>query len=240
MRLIEHNFPSAAENVALDEALLLEAEQTIQCAGILRLWEPTKPLVVVGRASNVAEEVCLAACREDGVPVLRRSSGGAAIVAGPGCLMYAVVLGYDRYPELIAIDRAHQFVLGTHASALAPIAPGIERAGISDLAIDGLKVSGNSMRCRRRWLLYHGTLLYDMQLELIDRYLSAPPRQPDYRDGRPHHMFVTNINTTRQPLRDAIVAAWNVEPGDGRWPENRTRQLVAEKYSRAEWTMRHP
>ena len=45
------------------------------------------------------------------IPILRRSSGGAAIVAGPGCLMYAVVLSYEARPELRDISRAHAFVL---------------------------------------------------------------------------------------------------------------------------------
>ena len=47
-------------------------------------------MVVVGRSSRLDEEVHLDACRAAGVPVLRRPSGGAAIVSGPGCLMYAL------------------------------------------------------------------------------------------------------------------------------------------------------
>ena len=43
--------------------------------------------------------------------------------------------------------------------------------GTSDLAIGDLKFSGNSARCRRRWLLYHGTLLYDFPLSLVAQCL---------------------------------------------------------------------
>src|SRR5882757_11559316 len=101
-----------AENIALDEALLDLAEATGPGAEFLRIWESPRPIVVVGRSSRVHQEVDEAACRERGIPILRRSSGGAAIVAGPGCLMYAVVLSYREHPELLDITHAHRFVMG--------------------------------------------------------------------------------------------------------------------------------
>ena len=100
------------ENLALDEALLDQAEAGTG-SEVLRLWESRQPMVVVGRGSHVAQEVDLAACRRDGVPVLRRTSGGGAIVNGPGCLMYALVLSYALRPRLRAIDVAHRHVLET-------------------------------------------------------------------------------------------------------------------------------
>ena len=78
-------------------------------------------MVVVGRSSRVAAEVRLDACRELGIPVLRRPSGGAAVVAGPGCLMYALVLSYRLRPELRVVAAAHRWVLGTLAAALAAL-----------------------------------------------------------------------------------------------------------------------
>src|SRR5262245_57428061 len=94
MLLLDLTLPSAAENVALDEALLDAAESGEAQNEVLRLWESPEPLVVVGRSSRVGAEVDLDTCRAGNVPVLRRPSGGAAIVAGPGCLMYSVVLRY--------------------------------------------------------------------------------------------------------------------------------------------------
>jgi lipoate-protein ligase A len=104
LTLLDLTLPTAAENLALDEALLDEAEAAGGSQELLRLWEPQQTLVVVGRGSQLAHEVDLAACRRDGVPVLRRSSGGAAIVSGRGCLMYAVVLSQTLRPELRSID----------------------------------------------------------------------------------------------------------------------------------------
>jgi lipoate---protein ligase len=235
MQYLNLTLPTAAENLALDEALLEEAEARGAPAETLRLWEPREPMVVVGRSSRVEAEVWLAACRDLGVPVLRRPSGGAAIVAGPGCLMYALVLSYELRPELRALDRAHQWVLGRLAAALGTLTSGVECRGTSDLAIGDRKFSGNSARCRRGHLLYHGTLLYDFPLPLVERCLTMPPRMPDYRDGRPHEGFVTNLRLPRAEIEQALVKAFDARVFSLFWPERRTAEIVATKYSQPEW-----
>jgi len=235
MRYLELTLATGAENLALDEALLDEAEQRGRPLETLRLWEPLRPMVVVGRSSKLAEEVRLEACRKRGLPVLRRCSGGAAVVTGPGCLMYAVVLSYELRPALRAVDHAHCFVMNTLASALKPLVPDVRYQGISDLAMGERKFSGNSLRCRRDHLLYHGTLLYDFPLELIGACLAAPPRQPDYRRGRAHRSFVTNLPLKVAAIRAALVTVWKATEPCGNWPQETTARLVAEKYSRREW-----
>ncbi len=118
MHLFDLTLPTPEENLAIDEALLDEAEEAAGPYECLRLWEAARPLVVVGRNSRLADEVNVDACRAAGVPILRRTSGGCAIVAGPGSLMYAVVLSYERRPALKMLDTAHRFVLETIADAL--------------------------------------------------------------------------------------------------------------------------
>ena len=87
MRLLDLTLPTPQENLALDEALLDWAEESDPNGELLRLWESPQPIVVVGRSSRVRQEVHQAACADCGIPILRRSSGGAAVVVGPGCLM---------------------------------------------------------------------------------------------------------------------------------------------------------
>ncbi|MCH8880520.1 MAG: hypothetical protein IID34_11635 [Planctomycetes bacterium] len=84
MQLLDITLPTLAENLALDDALLEEAEQADPVSAsreTLRIWQPSAPMVVLGRSSRRADEVNLAACRRLGVPIFRRSSGGAAIAA---------------------------------------------------------------------------------------------------------------------------------------------------------------
>ncbi|HUT14467.1 MAG TPA: lipoate--protein ligase family protein [Thermoguttaceae bacterium] len=235
MRYLELALPTAAENVALDEALLEEAEAAGRPTETLRIWEPAEPMVVVGRSSRIEQEVHGDACRRFGVPIVRRPSGGAAIVTGPGCLMYALVLDRQSRGELRTDDRAHRFVLGRLARALQPMKDGVRCRGISDLAVGDLKFSGNSIRRKRTHLLYHGTLLCNFSLDLIDRYLAMPPRQPEYRGSRKHAEFVVNLGLDPAEVCAAIRAVWNAVDSYSEWPQARTAGLVADRYGRREW-----
>jgi lipoate-protein ligase A len=231
-----------AANLALDEALLDAAVEGELPGEVLRLWEPAHFFVVLGRSSAITE-VHEAACRADGVPVLRRPSGGATVLAGPGCLMYAVVLDLEQRPELRHVDRAHQFVLGRTAAALAPLADAIALAGTSDLTIPAAnspgaaprKFSGNSLRLKRHRLLYHGTILYDFPLKRLGRWLDAPARTPAYRGERSHEAFVTNFPATRQAIVDVLVGAWEATQPLVTWPRLRTEQLAEGRYATAVW-----
>lgn len=237
MFYLDLTLPSGAQNLALDEALLDLAEQAGPDWEVLRVWEPGELLVVVGRSSSAAREVHLDACRTLGIPVLRRPSGGAAVVTGPGCLMYSLVLSHARRPALRVVTQAHQAILGRLARQLAELVPGVHCAGTSDLAWNDRKVSGNSLRSRPSHLLYHGTLLYDFPLKLIERLLAQPPREPEYRAGRGHGEFLANLPATADELKAVLRAAWQARDELQHWPAERTARLVAERYGRAEWNL---
>jgi len=229
--------PTPAENVALDEALLEACEAGQLAGGVLRLWESPEYFVVLGRSSDPQVQVDLAACRRKGVPVLRRVSGGGTVLAGPGCLMYAVVLEYETLPHLRAVDAAHRYVLERIAAALALQVPGVAHAGISDLAIGGKnasvrKISGNALRAKRDHFLYHGTLLYDFALDRIGQLLATPTRVPTYRQDRAHGEFVTNLPLDRDEIEQALIQAWDARQPLADWPCERVAELVATKYTR--------
>ena len=226
-----------AANIALDEALLDLAEATGPSAEYLRVWESPRPIVVVGRSSRVHQEVDEAACRERSIPVLRRSSGGAAVVAGPGCLMYAVVISYAGRPQLRDVSLAHAFVLDGIIHGLREWLPAVEREGTSDLTIGGRKFSGNSLRAKRSHFLYHGTLLYDFDLPLIATCLRTAPRQPAYRRSRSHEDFVANLQLAKQEVEDALRTAWPTSGELGDWPRERVANLVEERYGLEAWNL---
>ena len=62
------------------------------------------------------------------------------------------------------------------------------------------KFSGNAQKRARHFILHHGTILYDFELSLIDRYLLYPKDVPAYRADRDHHNFLANI-----PLKDIDI-----------------------------------
>jgi lipoate---protein ligase len=232
-----------AANLALDEALLDAAVAGELAGDVLRLWEPADYFVVLGRSSSAEGEVRQDACRADGVPVLRRASGGATVLAGPGCLMFAVVLDARRWSVLCGIDRAHEFVLGRNAAALSPLATGVARSGTSDLTLSAntfnggppRKFSGNSLRLKREHLLYHGTILYDFPLQRVGRWLAQPARRPEYRGERGHGSFLTNFPARREALMAALMDAWQAHEPLADWPQGRTEELAARRYATTMW-----
>ncbi|HRX80171.1 MAG TPA: lipoate--protein ligase family protein [Pirellulaceae bacterium] len=235
MKLLDLTLDSPAENLALDEALLEQAEAGKIDDDVLRLWESRQTAVIIGRSSRIEDEVNLARCEQDGVLVLRRCSGGTSVVIGPGCLMYSVVLSYERNPALRMVDAAHKYVLGNVAEAVRRLLPLVALQGTSDLTLGDRKFSGNSLRCKRDHLLYHGTLLSDFPLDLISRYLKTPPRQPDYREQHEHRAFVVNLGLDRLQLRNALIDQWNAASELVDWPDSLTKELVELRYRRPAW-----
>ncbi len=197
-RLLGHSPPCAEENLALDAALFRAVEAGAEDE-TLRLWEIPTPAVVVGRSGVISNEVEQEACAADGVPVLRRGSGGGAVLLGPGCMSFSLLLSLGRHPELRSVRLSYRLILGCLVRALA--VPGLEIRGVSDLAIGERKVSGNAQRRGRQALLHHGTLLYDFEPQWVERYLKHPSRQPDYRSDRRHGDFLANLPLSRDQIR---------------------------------------
>lgn len=224
-------------NLAVDEALLDEAENGGE--EVLRLWRFSRPVVVIGRGSKAQGEVDLDFCRQQSIPVLRRCSGGASVLAGPECWMYSVVLSLEQRPLLRNVDSAHQFVMTRLARAVAEQQPAVELCGICDLTIDRKKFSGNSLRIAKNHLLYHGTVLQRVDLELLSKCLRTPPRQPDYRSGRSHDQFVTAIPLDADRLSDALAEQYDVTEQRAAWPEPASRELMWSKYASDAWNLRH-
>jgi lipoate-protein ligase A len=237
MQFLDLTLSTPSDNLALDEALLLEAEAG-RGGEVLRMWEWPEPAVVLGSGGRLAEDVDETACRADHVPILRRASGGGTVLLGTGCLCYSLVLTYDRAPALREIPFSYVYILDRVRDALAGVLPEIERAGTSDLAAAGRKFSGNAQQRKRTHLLHHGTLLYDFDLDQVGRYLRMPSRQPEYRGRRDHRAFLINVPLDATLLKRRLQAIWNAEKDSPPVPMETLHQLVQEKYARVEWLRR--
>jgi lipoate-protein ligase A len=236
MQFLDLTLPSLEENLALDEALLLQAEES--GGEWLRLWEWPTCAVVLGAAGRLSEDINETTCLADDVPIVRRASGGGTVLLGRGCLLFSLVLRYERAAELTQILPSYRYILGRIRAALATLAPDLEVAGTSDLAVAGRKVSGNSQQRKRRHLLHQGTLLYDFDLERIGHYLRFPQRQPDYRAGRTHGEFLANLRLSRDELKGRLRELWEARGAMEIWPKEAVERLLVDKYTRVEWIRR--
>ena len=230
-----------AEDLALDEAMLIEADEG-RGPPLVRFWEPSEYAVILGASRRLRDDVQVEACRDDGVPILRRSSGGGTVVIGPGALNVTVVLPVKAAPGLSAVDAAQSYVLDRMAAAIGRTANlPVTVRGHGDLVLGDRKCAGSAQRRLKQWFLVHCSILYQFPLDRIIRYLAIPARQPAYRQGRAHRDFVTNLDISRQTLVDALRPDDTTIPGLSPDLDGAMRlipALLAEKYANPSWIER--
>jgi lipoate-protein ligase A len=242
MKFLDHILPSLAENLAADEALLDWCENGNGQA-TLCFWEPRETFVVVGYANKIAAEVNKSVCEEKHIPIFRRCSGGGTVVQMSGGLNYSLILPITDGGPLQNITSANRFIMEKNRAALSTLNSSLRAADISirghtDLCLGNLKFAGNSQRRRKKFLLFHGTLLLDCDLKLISELLRMPSLEPDYRAKRPHEEFVTNLKLPAERVKATLAQAWDaVEPLQNPPLEMITR-LARDKYSTREWNFK--
>src|SRR5262245_25737991 len=209
MKYLELTFANPAHNLACDEALLDLLESEGLDDGLLRLWQPENYFVVLGHSNRLRAEAHVQACRAQGIPILRRVSGGGTVLQGPGCLNYSLLLDIESH-EVKNIRAAFRYVLNRHRRLTSELVSDEVRVeGISDLTVAGRKFSGNAQYRKSRYVLVHGTFLVSFDLSMIDRCLPLPAKQPAYRANRSHLDFVTNLNCDLDRIRSGLRDHWN-------------------------------
>lgn len=169
-----------------------------------RVYRLPDSVIVLGRGSDSHKELHLDACVEDGVPLVRRRGGGCAVVVDPGNVIVSAVLpmnGIGNHREYFR-QLSDWLICGLREVGIL----NIRRAGISDLAIQDKKIGGACIYCTKDFLYYSATLLAEPRVELMERYLKHPPREPDYRRRRNHADFVGALGDT-PPYRNAEILA---------------------------------
>ncbi len=131
------------------------------------LWR-SEPTIVVGRFQNTLEEVNAGFAEAHHIQVIRRISGGGAVYHDLGNVCFSFIL-HDTQPNVIDKSKYTRPVV----DALAQLGVHAELTHRNDLAVGGKKFSGNAMALRKNRLLFHGTLLFDTDLEMLERALKT-------------------------------------------------------------------
>ncbi|MDH7500665.1 MAG: hypothetical protein QHH30_09830 [candidate division NC10 bacterium] len=160
-----------------------------------RLWEPSSPLVVLGRSSRPEEEVWEDHCRADGIPILKRWGGGKSVLLSPGMLILSVAAEVSQLGSHLFYARALNELIEKSLTCFG--VRNINHQGISDLALGDRKILGCCLYITRgrgrTFIFYQGSLLFDLDLSRMARYLKHPPWEPEYRRGRAHPEFLTTL-----------------------------------------------
>ena len=198
---------TVADEIARDLAMFSNVEEGAPAGG--RIWTVENHTVVAGRGTSLEREVNIGYCRSCGIEIVRRPSGGGAVVVGPGTLQWALALPYHLAPELQSISEAKRWA---NELVIAALSVGQLRAHESgDLVLGDRKAGGLALKRGRCAVLVHGTVLCTADLDTIAAALAHPPREPGYRRGRSHREFLVNLGridagAVQRALRDSLLA----------------------------------
>jgi lipoate-protein ligase A len=239
--------------MARDEARLAATERGAPQA--LRLYSWKRPTLSLG-AHQSASDSDLHACRRLEVDLVRRPTGGGAVLhhhevtyavtgrLGEAPFPRSVVAVYGVIAEALVGAMAR---LGVRAEASRGASTGRAPASCfgapssRELIVQGRKLAGSAQLRRRGAFLQHGSILMNFDAALLGEVLPASkemPRPATLREllGRP---------VAREEVEAAIVAAFK-----DRWPQGfgaqvddaleneAAAQLRFRKYLDAQWTLR--
>lgn len=173
----------------IDDEILVRCEEKLALSCFL----PESPMVVLGASNTAADEVEEDNCRADDVPVLKRYGGGGTVLLYSGSLV--VSLGTwvkQHYQNKLYFQALNQAVIDALAERW-PALSALGQRGLSDITFEDKKVAGTSLFRSRNYLLYQASILADLDIVAIQRYLKHPTKEPDYRAGRDHKSFLTSL-----------------------------------------------
>ncbi|MEM4700505.1 MAG: DUF116 domain-containing protein [Candidatus Nezhaarchaeales archaeon] len=171
-RLLDTGLRSAAENMALDDAIL-EAVSAGAAPNTVRFLRFSRPCVLVGLHQDVRQEVRLDYCLERGVEVNRRITGGGAVYFEPRHLGWEVIARWGP-PFPRRVEELYEFICEAVAEGLRRLGVEAKYRPVNDIEVRGRKVSGTGGTARGPAFLFQGTLLTDLDLREMLRCLKIP------------------------------------------------------------------
>lgn len=149
------------EGLALTQYLLKEQEMVKDIQQPTLFTWVVAPTVIYGRHQSAEAEVNENYCREHGIAVVQRKSGGGCVYADEGNLMISFV-SPSTHSEQVFADFLTIIARALQAKGL----PAVTTAH-NDILVDGRKVSGCACFTSPTGTIVHGTLLYNVNLEAM-------------------------------------------------------------------------
>lgn len=169
----------------------------------LLLFYIEKPCIIVGRNQNTFEEINQDYVDAHDITVTRRLSGGGAVYQDLGNLCFSFVVNADD----------QQF--GDFKAIVAPIvtalrkmgATSVEVSGRNDILVNGKKFSGNAMYTKNGKTFSHGTLSYDVDLDVLTKALNVPADKIASKGIKSVRSRVTNLKPYLNPQYQDLTTA---------------------------------
>ncbi|MCT3573459.1 lipoate--protein ligase [Levilactobacillus brevis] len=168
------------------------------------------PCIIVGRNQNTLEEINQKYVEEHNITVTRRLSGGGAVYQDLGNLCFSFVVDSDSEEFGDFKSFVQPVVDALHAMG----ATTAEVSGRNDILVDGKKFSGNAMYSHSGKTFSHGTLMLDVDQDVIAHALNVPEDKMKSKGIKSVRSRVTNLepylapeyqNLTVPEFRDTLL-----------------------------------
>jgi lipoate-protein ligase A len=166
-RLLLTDAKDAFTNMAIDEAVLRQVAEK-KSKNTVRFFQWIPSTVSIGYFQGINQEVDLGVCKEKNVDVVRRITGGGAVFHDyNGEITYSVAVSeaHPKVPKNI-IDSYH-VLCGGLVNGFKILGLNAEFKPINDIVVNNKKISGSAHTRRFGGVLQHGTILYDVNLNLM-------------------------------------------------------------------------
>jgi len=212
---------------------------------VMMIWQADK-CVMIGNNQIAEAEVDMGYARENGIQVVRRSSGGGAIYTDLGTLLFTMIQPHTtgRYP----LDLAKEEVAAPVVDALIKMGVPAALEGRNDMLVDGKKVSGLAQYVRHGRVCTHGSLLYNADLEMLARVLSVDDEKISSKALKSVRSRVANLKgymsrdfsalEFREQLKHHLFSCRDVRELELEWHDlGEVDQIYLEKYGNPSWTL---
>jgi lipoate-protein ligase A len=257
-RLIVHPKMEGRLAMAIDEALA-EAVGSGRSPQVVRLYGFSPPTLSLGRFQRVGGLLLAESLARDGVTLVRRPTGGHAVLHDDE-LTYSVVLAKDLIAEQLGDCRkqtVYQFIAGILLCGLRKlgIPARINTSRQGDLrnpdcfrssgefevtAPDGRKLIGSAQMTTRTAILQHGSIPMTNPGRRVSLYLSAPQpadsREPTSLNEQARRCF--SFEEVQEGFAAAFREELHARESDlSRAEQEAAARILADKYSSEAWNL---
>jgi len=241
MKYIDSQSLSPFYNLAIEEYVLKKFSLD---EDFIFLWQNT-PTIVVGNNQNTIEEINMRFVKDKDISVVRRMSGGGAVYQDLGNLNFTF---FAQLPDNSRISM--QKYAYPIANVLKDMGIPAEVSGRNDITVDGKKISGNAQRLYKNKVLHHGTLLFDSDLDVLEKSLKVGIDKIKSKGIKSIRSRVANIcdylseKIEMQKFRNILLKSLfnGNKPVEYRLSKidlYEINRLVKEKYATWEWNYGH-
>ena len=205
-------------NLAVEEYLLRNRKEDYLILGV------NTPSVIIGKHQVAHREADTRFVSENGIPVIRRISGGGTVYHDTGNLNFSFIsqstagrqVDFRKYTLPVAEFLASAGVMA-------------DFEGKNDLKVNGLKISGNAEHVYRERVLHHGTLLFDTRLDDLKGSLRSDTSRYSTRAVESNPSSVMNLKDVMNGIEDIGVLKSRMLTYFIGQKENRSIELTPEE-----------